>query len=114
MADVHNYTWSHRTLPLEDIRSRRPYRWDWTADMTTAILQGCSAHQMFYDGTPQPSFLISVPDFLIIHRDRHVEVQRNTENIPPDARYWPDVPFSHIPGDLLMDMMIVYTQMGYR
>lgn len=114
MPDEANFAWTHRTIPLDNIKSKRPLRWDAVAAMNTAILQGAGAHaHRTWRNHRSGQYLIAVPGFLIVHRENHVEVQRNDDNMPADAVYWPEVPFSDVPGWQMEDMLIVYTQMGY-
>lgn len=106
--------WSTRTLPLSNVRSMRPGEWNLDAEVTTAILRGVSAHKFVStSGVASGEYLICVPRFLIIHRMNCLEIQRNYDNDNVDSGGWPDIPFSEVPGDIIYDLMLCYTQMGY-
>lgn len=109
-----NTAWTSRNLPMDQVRSKRPSNWDVEAAINTAILKGCSAHEFRSNKGEPDQWLLSVPGFIIVYRsDRVIEVQRNTDHKPPEPSYWPDVPYSKLPGGVLLDLMTVYTQMGY-
>lgn len=105
--------WHTRTVPLADVRSRRPANWNLGAEVNTAILRGVAVYGFDYDRADKyTNYLIAVPDFTIIHRGEHIEIQRNYDNHPPNYG-WRDIPFADVPGDIIYDLMLCYTQMGY-